>query len=141
VSYRGRRSGGEMQQPEVLLLPTYEFLERAAIFFLRIAEQSFTRILLLSSYGISVDLQQVMSIRRRWVERRSGTCGFILTENKLLRAETSQSTTTPSSRCQEKNKLLRKLLRAQYTAGRHYSRTRLLLRKSFIGEAATMKNI
>lgn len=125
-----------MQQPEVLLLPTYEFLERAAISFLRIAEQSFTRILLLSSYGISVDLQQVMSIRRRWVERRSGTCGFILTENKLLRAETSQSTTTPSSRCQEKNKLLR----AQYTAGRHYSRTRLL-RKSFIGEAATKKNI
>jgi hypothetical protein len=50
-------SGGEMQQPEVLLLPTYEFLERAAIFFFRIAEQSFTRILLLSSYGISVDLQ------------------------------------------------------------------------------------
>jgi hypothetical protein len=126
-----------MQQPEVLLLPTYEFLERAAIFFFRIAEQSFTRILLLSSYGISVDLQQVMSIRRRCVERRSGTCGFVLTENKLLRAETSQSTTIPSSRCQEKNKLLR----AQYTAGRHYSRTRLLLRKSFIGEAVTKKNI
>jgi hypothetical protein len=70
LSYRGRRrrSGREMQQPEVLLLPTYEFLERAAIFFFRIAEQSFTRILLLS---ISVDLKQVMSIRRRCVERRS----------------------------------------------------------------------
>lgn len=37
-------------------MQTYEFLERAAIFFLRIAEQSFTRILVLSSYGISVGL-------------------------------------------------------------------------------------